>query len=205
MNPPPRTTQPLPRHSHAAPPNTREPQASAQQRDPEQTHTKDDKNMRANINIATLNMNGLTAPTNRMTCTEKWSMVNQTLNKHKIAVLALQETHLDQEMAERIRESFGKKMEIRFSMDPNSPRAVAGVAFVINKSLIAPKSIRMYELLAGRALALEIDWLEKEMTKLVNIYAPNRKTDHPAFWADIEKRGELKDSDAWTSSSVTST
>ena len=53
------------------------------------------KHMRANINVMTLNINGLTAPASGMTFLEKWSMVNQTLNKHKIAVLALQETHLD--------------------------------------------------------------------------------------------------------------
>ena len=48
---------------------------------------------RANINIATLNINGFMA--NSLTYLKKWSMVNQTLNEHKIAILALQKMHLD--------------------------------------------------------------------------------------------------------------
>ena len=52
---------------------------------------------RANINIATLNMNGATAPTSNMDLKEKWSMINNTIRTNKIAILALQETHLDEE------------------------------------------------------------------------------------------------------------
>ena len=145
------------------------------------------KNMRANINIATLNMNGLTAPTSGMTFLEKWSMVNQTLNKYKIAVLALQETHLDQEVVETLRECFGRKMHIEYSHDPNAPRTTAGVAFVVNKTLIAPSAIHAHTLSAGRALALKINWLEAESTTFLNVYAPVNKNTHPVFWATIER------------------
>ena len=141
---------------------------------------------RANIVIGSLNMNGLTAPSHNMSFTEKWSMINQTLNKYKIAVLALQETHLDDETAERIRECYGKKMSIIHSADPGNPRATAGVAFVINKSLITPKKTSANALQSGRALMLEIEWLDTEKTKILNIYAPNDKTEHSAFWSDIE-------------------
>jgi len=44
---------------------------------------------RANINIATLNMNGTTTPSQNMDITEKWSMINHTIRKHKITILAL--------------------------------------------------------------------------------------------------------------------
>lgn len=47
-------------------------------------------------------MNGLLAPMHNMAYTEKWSMINQTLNQHKIAILAIQETHLDEETADRV-------------------------------------------------------------------------------------------------------
>ena len=120
-------------------------------------------------------MNGLAAPTNNMSYTEKWSMINQTLNKHKIAILALQETHLDEETADRVRTTYGKKMNILTSADPANPRTTAGVAFVINKSLINPSKIVTHELKPGRALAIEIDWMETETTRIINIYAPNNK------------------------------
>ena len=74
-------------------------------------------------------MNGLTSRGKSLI--EKWAAVNQTLNKYKIAILALQETHLDQEAANKIRECFSKKMHLEFSSDPNAPRQTAGVAFVI--------------------------------------------------------------------------
>ena len=145
------------------------------------------KRMRANITVATLNMNGLTAPTEGLTFLEKWSLVNQTLNKHKIAVLALQETHLDPETVERLKQNFGKKMHIEYSQDPVAPQTTAGVAFVINRTLIAPSAIKVHTLHAGRALNLKIKWLESESTSFTNIYAPVNKRAHPGFWDNIEK------------------
>ena len=132
-------------------------------------------------------MNGLSAPSRGMSALDKWAMVNQTLNEHRIAVLALQETHLDHEALERIQSCYDKKMLILHSEDPDAPRTTAGVAFVINKSLINPKKVTPYELHAGRALALRIDWLESETTTLINIYAPNDRAAHPDFWEKIDR------------------
>ena len=155
---------------------------------PPETHNR----LRANINIATLNMNGLTAPTQGLTAKGKWSMINQTLNEYKIAILALQETHLDQSALDTIRGCFSKKMEIYNSEDPNAPRATAGVAFVINKTLIAPKKLEVFELKAGRALAIQVEWLENEKTTLLNIYAPNGRPAHQQFWTEIDDERRSK-------------
>ena len=87
--------------------------------------------MKANINIATLNVNGLTALSSNMNSQQKWSTINSTLNRHKLAIVALQETHLDQHTVDRLHQGFGGKMDILFSADPHSPRSMAGVAFVI--------------------------------------------------------------------------
>ena len=146
-------------------------------------NTKSRKTKRASINIATLNMNGYRAA--GRTNLEKWSMVNQTLNKHKIAILAIQETHLDPERVDTLHTTFGKKMEIIFSADPNAPRATAGVAFVINKSLITPKKITTRELIPGRALHLKVEWLDNEETSLVNVYVPNERAAHEEFWNEV--------------------
>jgi len=186
---PERTTTPL---------NTREEQVDAHTRSPSpgahntQNPQNDARKMRANINIATLNMNGLAAPSAGMSPAEKWTMINQTLNKHKIAVLAIQETHLDQDSAEMIKARYSKKMEIIYSADPNAPRATAGVAFVINKTLIAPKKIVTHKIIPGRALILELQWLETESTSLINIYAPNEKPSHRNFWESIETKRQEK-------------
>ena len=132
-------------------------------------------------------MNGLSAPTSNMTYLEKWSMINQTLNKYKIALLAIQETHLDEETTIRIQTTYEKKMSILTSADPESPCTTAGVAFVINKSLIAPNKIMAHKLFPGRALAIEIDWLESETMRLVNVYAPNDRTTHLPFWNTVDE------------------
>lgn len=138
--------------------------------------------------VTTLNMNGLTAPTSSLNSLEKWSMVNQTLNQYKIAVLALQETHLDQETADRIKQCFGKKMHIEYSQDLVAPHTTASVTFIINRTLIAPSTVKVHALHASRALALKINWLESESTNFLNIYAPVNKGAHPRFWDDIEKK-----------------
>ena len=151
---------------------------------PNQSRTKAKKC--ANITIVTLNMNGLSAPTHGMNGLEKWSMVNQTLNQYKIAILALQETHLDQESLRQIQTCFSKKMQILHFKDPDAPQTTAGVAFVINNALIAPRNLKTYELEAGRALALKIKWLDAETTNLINIYAPNDRSVHPKFWNCLE-------------------
>lgn len=192
------TTSPAP----ALPPSQREPNAARPNepylgtnqylptpRATDQTrHTKNHKNkpMRASINIATLNMNGFTAPASQMTGIEKWSAVNRTISDYKIAILALQETHLDAALLRDIDACFGKRLSVINSQDPNNPRASAGVAFVINKTLIAPKEITTYELVEGRAIALKIKWRESEETTLINVYAPNNRNEHPPFWRKLE-------------------
>ncbi|KAH9171017.1 Endonuclease/exonuclease/phosphatase, partial [Lactarius sanguifluus] len=77
-------------------------------------------------------------------------------------------------------------MDILLSPHPVTPRASAGVAFIINKTLIKPKKCSVSELIEGCAIALKIDWLESETTTLINVYAPNNKTEHPTFWEQVE-------------------
>ena len=83
-------------------------------------------------------MNGAAAPSSNMTYLEKWSMINKTIYKNKIAILAIQETHLSQQMAETIVTCFGKNLDIFFSAPIEAQQARAGIAFVINKALINP-------------------------------------------------------------------
>jgi exonuclease III len=114
--------------------------------------------MRATINIATLNMNGFTAQSSCMTGIEKWSAVNRTMSDHKIAILALQETRLDQTLLQDVETCFGRRLMIVTSQNPTNPRATARVAFVVNKSLITPKELQVFDLIKGRALAIKIKW-----------------------------------------------
>jgi hypothetical protein len=77
-------------------------------------------------------------------------------------------------------------MEIIFSADPDSPWVRAGVAFIVNKSLIALREITAYEILPGWALLIKVKWLETKETNLLNIYTPNNKLSHSDFWKCIK-------------------
>ena len=140
---------------------------------------------RANIKIASLNMNGLHTSEDNCLTFEKWSEINATLKKDKIAILALQETHLDDIATQSIQDLFGKRMIILNSQLERNPRASAGVAFVLNKDLIEIKETKMKELIKGKALALTVKWNDQETT-LINVYAPNKRQDHKDFWERIE-------------------
>ena len=140
--------------------------------------------------IATLNVNSYTAPSSNMTGIDKWSAINRTINKNRIAILALQETHLDPTRLQDVISCFGRRLEIITSQHPDNPRATAGVAFIINKALINPREYTLYELQPGRAAALKIKWLEDEEMLILNVYAPNAREDNAAFWqtVDIQRR-----------------
>ena len=47
------------------------------------------------------------------------------------------------------------------------------MAFIINKTLIAPREIIVHEILPEYALLIKVKWLESEETKLLNIYTLN--------------------------------
>ena len=54
------------------------------------------------------------------------------MKENKLAILALQETHLDNDLLQSVNECFGKHLTIVNSNLPENPRSSAGVAFVIN-------------------------------------------------------------------------
>ena len=97
---------------------------------------------KANIKIGTLNINGLHTGTESGVSFEKWAEVNATMKKDKIAILAIQETHLDEPSLQAIHRAFGKRLRIINSQLENNPRASAGVTFALNKDLVETDNIR---------------------------------------------------------------
>ena len=155
-------------------------------------HKPKNQTLKANIIIASLNVNGYAAPARNMNGIEKWSTIYQTMKENKIAVLALQETHLDNSLLHSIDNCFGKRLSVINSNLSENPRASAGVAFVINRALVAPKDLESMELIEGRALAIKFKWHNDEEIVLLNIYAPNDRKTHPAFWETIDTKRRSK-------------
>ena len=140
---------------------------------------------KANIKIGTLNINGLHTGTEGETSFEKWAEVNATMKKDKIAILALQETHLDEPSTQAIHRAFGKRLLIINSQLEDNPRASAGVAFALNKDLVETDNIKKYDLIRGKAIGIKLTWKNKEITTLVNVYAPNKRNEHKNFWRKV--------------------
>lgn len=112
---------------------------------------------RMNIKIGTINVNGLHTSAENRSSFEKWAEINDTMKKEKIAVLAVQETHLDNASTEAIHKSWGKRLVVINSQLDTNLEASAGVAFVLNKELIDTKTVEKYELIKGRALATQME------------------------------------------------
>ncbi|KAH9026276.1 Endonuclease/exonuclease/phosphatase [Lactarius deliciosus] len=155
-------------------------------------HIPKNQSLKANIKVASLNMNGFAAPAKNMSGIEKWSAIYQTINKNKIAILALQETHLDDDLLHSVHECFGKRLTVINSKLANNPRSSAGVAFVINRSLIAPQDLTAYDLIEGRALAVKFKWHDDDEIVLINVYAPNTKNEHQDFWEQVDTKRRSK-------------
>ena len=123
---------------------------------------------------------------------EKWSAIYQTMKENKLAILTLQETHLDNTQLLSLNDCFGKRLTIINSNLTENPRSSAGMAFVINHSLVAPKEMIKTELIQGRALAIKFKWHDDKDILLINVYAPNNRNDHPNFWEHIDTKRRTK-------------
>ena len=140
------------------------------------------KTMRANITIATLNINGGGTPQTR----EKWQHVDQLLRSRRVGVLAVQETHLRGDTVNSLHEQFHQRLHIINSSVPEHPNAM-GVAIVLNKNLVAWKEAKEYVLVPGRAILVSVPWYKDCIINVMAVYAPNRESDNASFW-DLLRR-----------------
>ena len=49
-----------------------------------------------------------------------------------------------------------------------------------------PKELTATELIEGHALAIKSKWHHEDEIVLINVYAPNNRNDHLAFWERID-------------------
>lgn len=136
---------------------------------------------RARLRIATLNMRGYGRATGNEAHV-RWMLINQLIRDEKIAVLALQETHLDDARAEELNELFGRHMRIYHSASEENPTGACGVAFVVNKRFVDVEKCVVRVLRQGRAIVLESPWTGTSTLKSLNVYGPNATAENAAFW-----------------------
>ena len=123
---------------------------------------------------------------------EKWRTVREAMHTEKIAILATQETHLDQNMMEQLERNFEKNLKILNSAHPDTPQASAGIGFIINRQLIKPDEMEMHVLILGRVAILKVKWLKTCSTTILNVYVPNERSEYTSFWARVITERQAK-------------
>ena len=145
--------------------------------------SKKGRNTRANIKIASLNINGRSAP-DAPRRPSKWNTIHSLMRDERIGVLAIQESHLQQSDIEYIHRLYGRRLLVLNSADPSSHNA-RGVAFVMNRELVDISNPVFSELHPGRAALLTFHWHNNTTLTLLNVYAPNSPHDNASFWTSL--------------------
>ena len=135
-------------------------------------------------------MNGFGAQLSGITPQQKWLRINQLMRDDRIAVLALQETHLTEQRARDLETLFESSLQIHISPDEESPTAARGVAIVLNKKLIRCELTTCATIIPGRAMEIVIPWGSEDNLHILAVYAPNRPAENRDFWTSIHQKYE---------------
>lgn len=127
--------------------------------------------------------------TNALSAQNKWSQINQMIRNKKIGVLALQETHLTDDLITQIELLYGKRMRVFSSVDPSHTNA-RGVAIVLNKEITAADDVQSWSLIPGRAILVRYKWHLTDYLTVCCIYAPNDTKSNENFWLELRQKWE---------------
>ena len=121
----------------------------------------------------------------------KLNQISQVLEQRRIAILALQETHMSDSRCEEMADFFKKRMTVFSTADPEKPSACAGVAIVLNNSHMLTEGAISTTIVPGRALLVQTNWHAGDQITILAIYAPNLKgadgSESKAFFQKIQK------------------
>lgn len=147
-----------------------------------QAEAQHHRGIKARLKIASLNIKG-----RRSGNIKKWMHIPQIMRERKLGVLAIQETHLTDELTQQFEEMFGNNLSLRFLPDPETQNA-KGIAVVLNKRLIKTGNIQETEIVPGRAITLNIPWYNDQDIKILAVYAPNAPREIRDFWKSIQNK-----------------
>ncbi|KAI0723593.1 Endonuclease/exonuclease/phosphatase, partial [Earliella scabrosa] len=140
---------------------------------------------RATIKIGSLNMRGSGDVAGSGS---KWLYMNQVVRDGKIAVLAVQETHITERKATELNSLFQASLKVIVSPDPTNPTGARGVALVLNKRLIQADEVKVEVMIPGRAIYAIVPWSRGTKFTLLAIYAPNERGENAQFWKTLEEK-----------------
>lgn len=154
---------------------------------------KKKKRSHARIAIATLNMRGF-GTANAEGGSNKWDLINQVVRDRRIAILALQETHLSDERLKWLERLFGTVLTVFGSADPENATGARGIAFAINARMVPKENVSMTEVIPRRAAILTVKLGSGgSPLKLANVYAPNNMQDNAEFWKTLSEKWSTRE------------
>ncbi|KAI0744458.1 Endonuclease/exonuclease/phosphatase [Earliella scabrosa] len=118
---------------------------------------------------------------------DKWLCINQVMREKKIAILAIQETHMTTARIEGLNELFKASILVCGSPDPTNGTGARGVAFVLSKKLVDVERAILKEIVPGRAAMLEVPWAHGKTLRVLNVYAPNVPEENATFWTALRE------------------
>ena len=120
---------------------------------------------------------------------DKWMHIPQIMREKRIGILAVQETHLTDEIALQFHNLFNNTLSLIFSPDPDT-RNARGVALILNKRLMRTDDVRETTIVPGRAIIINIPWHEGQRVSILTVYAPNIPSEIRTFWKTIQNKIE---------------
>ena len=109
------------------------------------------------------------------------------MRERRIAVLAIQETHLTENTINELHDQFSGRIHIKHTGDPLQPNS-KGVAIILNKQLTKWKEATACEIFPGRALLLTLPWRNDSIINILAIYAPNAANKNQNFWEALDQK-----------------
>jgi endonuclease/exonuclease/phosphatase family metal-dependent hydrolase len=140
------------------------------------------------IKIATLNVKGRKYSGKR----DKWRDLTTMIRKNNISVLAIQESHLNKEEADKLQELYPNIIVENNGQYTNKE----GISFILNKDLVGNKKWKHTELIKGRLSRLQLEWEEGQGLDIINVYSPNNEKEKVEFYKTVkDKIVQCKDLD----------
>jgi hypothetical protein len=117
---------------------------------------------------------------------DKWKALTTLIRKQRVAILGIQEAHLNMEETDRVNNSNPKVIVINNGVSTTKE----GIAFVLNKDLINETEWNHTVLIEGRASRLQIRVEEERGLDIILIYSPNTDKDKIEFWKTLNNKLE---------------
>ena len=132
------------------------------------------------IRIASLNVNGRRDEKKK----DKWPKLISLTRSKGIAILGLQESHLNEEETEKLNDKFQKFLIINNGFSTSKE----GVSFVLNKELVNGMKWKHSVIIEGRASRLEIETEKDRGLNIILVYAPNEGQEKITFWKLLKSK-----------------